>query len=63
MKKVKVETCYGTACIMPGVAGMMHVEERMPAEWRGKVEVEARMSASDKLPVDFLEEMACLGGC
>ena len=42
MEKVKVEICCGTACYLLGAANMMDLEDQLPAEWRGRVEVEAR---------------------
>ena len=39
---IKIEICCGTACYLLGAANMMNIEEQLPAEWRGKVEVEAR---------------------
>jgi NADH:ubiquinone oxidoreductase subunit E len=42
MEKVKVEICCGTACYLLGAANMMNLEDQIPAEWRDKVEIEAR---------------------
>ena len=42
MDKVKVEICCGTACYLLGAANLMSIEDDLPAELRGKVEVEAR---------------------
>ena len=42
MEKVKVEICCGTACYLLGAANMMNIEDQLPAEWRDKVEVEAK---------------------
>ena len=39
---IKVEICCGTACYLLGAANMMNIEDHLPAEWRGKVEVEAK---------------------
>ena len=39
---IKIEICCGTACYLLGAANMMNIEEQLPAEWRGKVEVEAK---------------------
>ena len=39
---IKIEICCGTACYLLGAANMMNIEEELPAEWRGKVEVEAK---------------------
>jgi NADH:ubiquinone oxidoreductase subunit E len=42
MEKVKVEICCGTACYLLGAANMMDLEDQLPAEWRDRVEVEAK---------------------
>ena len=42
MDKVKVEICCGTACYLLGAANLMSIEDEIPAEFRDKVEVEAR---------------------
>lgn len=42
MEKVKVEICCGTACYLLGAANLMSIEDDLPAELRGRVEVEAR---------------------
>jgi len=42
MNSVKIEICCGTACYLLGAANMMSIEDQLPAEWRGKVEVEAK---------------------
>ena len=42
MDKIKVEICCGTACYLLGAANLMSIEEEIPAEFRDKVEVEAR---------------------
>ena len=42
MGKVKVEICCGTACYLLGAANMMDLEDQLPAEWRDRVEVEAK---------------------
>ena len=42
MDKIKVEICCGTACYLLGAANLMSIEDDLPAELRGKVEVEAR---------------------
>ena len=39
---IKIEICCGTACYLLGAANMMNIEEELPAEWRGKVAVEAK---------------------
>ena len=42
MEKVKVEICCGTACYLLGAANLMSIEDEIPAEFRGRVEIEAR---------------------
>ena len=42
MDMIKVEICCGTACYLLGAAKMMHLEDDLPAELRGRVEVEAK---------------------
>ena len=42
MDKVKVEICCGTACYLLGAANLMSIEDEIPAEFRDKVEIEAR---------------------
>ena len=42
MEKVKVEICCGTACYLLAAANMMDLEDQLPAEWRDRVEVEAK---------------------
>ena len=42
MEKIKVEICCGTACYLLGAANMMDLENQLPAELRGRVEVEAK---------------------
>ncbi len=42
MDKVKVEICCGTACYLLGAANLMSIEDDLPAELRGRVEVVAR---------------------
>lgn len=42
MDKVKVEICCGTACYLLGAANLMSIEDDLPAELRGRIEVEAR---------------------
>jgi NADH:ubiquinone oxidoreductase subunit E len=42
MNKVKVEICCGTACYLLGAAKLMDIEEKLPENFRGKVEIEAR---------------------
>jgi NADH:ubiquinone oxidoreductase subunit E len=39
---VKVEVCCGTACYLLGAANLMNIEEALPVDCHGKVEVEAR---------------------
>ena len=42
MDKVKVEICCGTACYLLGAEKLMNIEESLPEDCRGKVEIEAR---------------------
>lgn len=42
MEKVKVEICCGTACYLLGAEKLMNIEDMLPEECRGKVEIEAR---------------------
>lgn len=42
MNTIKVEICCGTACYLLGAAKMMNIEDELPEECRGRVEVEAR---------------------
>jgi NADH:ubiquinone oxidoreductase subunit E len=42
MEKVKVEICCGTACYLLGAEKLMNIEDVLPEECRGKVEIEAR---------------------
>lgn len=42
MEKVKVEICCGTACYLLGAEKLMNIEDSLPEECRGKVEIEAR---------------------
>lgn len=39
---IKVEVCCGTACYLLGAAKMMSLEEQLPPDCRGRVEVEAK---------------------
>ena len=39
---IKVEVCCGTACYLLGAAKMMNLEESLPDECRGRVEIEAK---------------------
>lgn len=39
---IKVEICCGTACYLLGAAKMMNIEDALPEECRGRVEVEAK---------------------
>ncbi len=39
---IKVEVCCGTACYLLGAAKMMNLEEQLPPDCRGRVEVEAK---------------------
>lgn len=42
MNMIKVEVCCGTACYLLGAAKLMNLEEMLPEECRGRVEVEAK---------------------
>ena len=42
MEKIKVEICCGTACYLLGAEKLMNIEDALPEECRGKVEIEAR---------------------
>ena len=42
MEKVKVEICCGTACYLLGAEKLMNIEDMLPEDCRGKVEIEAR---------------------
>ena len=42
MNTIKVEICCGTACSLLGAAKLMNLEEMLPEECRGRVEVEAK---------------------
>ena len=42
MGKVKVEICCGTACYLLGAAKLMNIENELPENCRGRVEIEAR---------------------
>lgn len=42
MEKIKVEICCGTACYLLGAEKLMNIEDMLPEECRGKVEIEAR---------------------
>ena len=42
MNTIKVEVCCGTACYLLGAAKLMNLEEMLPEECRGRVEVEAK---------------------
>ena len=39
---IKVEICCGTACYLLGAAKMMNLEEALPPDCRGRVEIEAK---------------------
>jgi NADH:ubiquinone oxidoreductase subunit E len=41
MKKMKLEICCGTTCFMLGSNDLLNIENEMPSELRGKVEVSA----------------------
>ena len=42
MEKVVVEVCCGTSCYLLGAAKLMRLDEDLPADCRGRVEVEAK---------------------
>lgn len=42
MNQVKVEICCGTACYLLGAAKLMNLEEMLPENCRGRVEIDAR---------------------
>ncbi len=42
MDRIRVEICCGTACYLLGSAKMMNLEEQLPEECRGRVEIEAK---------------------
>ena len=42
MNTIKVEVCCGIACYLLGAAKLMNLEEMLPEECRGRVEVEAK---------------------
>ena len=39
---IKVEVCCGTACYLLGAAKMMYLEDQLPEDCRGRVEIEAK---------------------
>lgn len=39
MRKVQVEICCGTACYLLGASQMMDMEDALPEELRGRVEI------------------------
>lgn len=39
MEKIPLEICCGTACYLLGASKLLAVEELLPPEWAGKVEV------------------------
>ena len=39
---INVEICCGTACYLLGAAKMMNIEEQLPDNCRGRVEIEAK---------------------
>ena len=40
MEKIKVSICTGTACFVMGASEIMLLEDNLPQDLRGKVEVE-----------------------
>lgn len=41
MKKLQLEICCGTTCYMLGANRLLNLENEMPSELRGKVEIKA----------------------
>jgi len=41
MEKIKISICTGTACFVMGASEIMLIEDNLPEDLRGKVEVEA----------------------
>ncbi len=41
MKKIKIEVCCGTACYLLGAASLMELEDKLPAELKDKVDIQA----------------------
>ena len=41
MKKLQLEICCGTSCFMLGADKLLNIENDMPTELRGKVEIRA----------------------
>ncbi|MBO4760006.1 MAG: DUF1450 domain-containing protein [Spirochaetaceae bacterium] len=40
MEKIKISICTGTACFVMGASEIMLIEDNLPEDLRGKVEVE-----------------------
>ena len=41
MKKIKIEVWCGTACDLLGAASLMELEDKLPAELKDKVDIQA----------------------
>ena len=41
MKKMQLEICCGTTCYMLGANRLLNIENEMPSDLRGKIEVKA----------------------
>ena len=41
MKKMQLEICCGTTCYMRGANSLLNIENEMPSELRGKIDVHA----------------------
>ena len=72
MDKIKVEICCGTACYLLGAANLMSIEDEIPGFKLDAKPVNGidrktcamvKLYAAGKMPVNFLEVMACPGGC
>jgi NADH:ubiquinone oxidoreductase subunit E len=42
MQKVKIEVCCGTACYLLGAANLMKLEDNLPENLKGRIDVQAR---------------------
>ncbi len=42
MDKVKVEICCGTACYLLGASRLMDIEQMLPEDCRGRIEIEPK---------------------
>lgn len=41
MQKVKIEVCCGTACYLLGAANLMNLEDNLPENLKGRIDVQA----------------------